>query len=729
MIEKETLQVEETNFHIPADSVNFDDRTRVLNHYDTFGIFDRWGDIHPHAKKALGIFYQGTRFINRLELKLNSEKPLLLSSAIKEDNDILSVDLTNPDLGVCDIPENSLHISRSIIVRNGLFYDQVRLVNYSEKTCHFNLTIAFGADFRDIFEVRGIARKLQPNKAEIITGKNKIIFHHLGQDKYHRTTEVVFKNEEDCVIHGHHASFEFHMAPHDERIIDYAIHFRSDEKFLAISDDDPGTHSLKEIEQLIRKDILKSRSLFATIKTSNDQFNHWLNRSLSDLLSLLTQTPNGKYPYAGVPWYNTAFGRDGIITAMEVLWIAPAIAREVLFFLAERQATELIPEKDAEPGKILHETRTGEMANTGEIPFKEYYGTIDATPLFIMLAGMYYERTNDLESIRKIWSNIKRALQWIDNYGDLDGDGFVEYKHKSENGLTNQGWKDSYDSIMYENGQLCKPPIALSEVQGYVFAAKKYAARLADAFGDTDLAKELLHQSREIKKKFNDAFWDEQMGCYVIALDGDKKPCRVISSNPGHCLFTKIVDKDKAAKLVEALTSPEMFSGWGIRTLSSREKLYNPMSYHNGSIWPHDNAIIAYGFSEYDYQDESIKILHALFDSSLFIELQRLPELFCGFERRKSEGPTAYPVACSPQAWSVAAVFLLLQACLKIEINALTKTLIFNKPALPDFLQKISISKLQLGEDSCDFELFRYPADVGIHVTHKPDDWELIIKK
>lgn len=729
MLEKETLPVEEKNFHIPADAVNYDDRTKVLNHYDTFGIFDRWGDVHPHAKKALGIFYQGTRFINRLELKLNNQKPLLLSSSIKEDNDFLSVDLTNPELSGCEILENTLHISRSIVVRDGMHYEQVKLVNYSEKQCTFTINMAFGADFRDIFEVRGIDRKLQPNKAEIISDKNKIIFHHQGHDNLHRSTEIVFQNMDECVIKGHHAILDFQLAPHESRTMEYTIYFRTEEQFISIEGDELHIQDLDDIKNSIQSDIQKSRSLFANVKTSNDQFNHWINRSLSDLLSLLTQTPDGKYPYAGVPWYNTAFGRDGIITAMEVLWLAPAIAREVLFFLAARQATELIPEKDAEPGKILHETRAGEMANTGEIPFKEYYGTIDATPLFIMLAGMYYERTNDLESIRKIWGNIKRGLQWIDNYGDVDGDGFVEYKHKAENGLTNQGWKDSYDSIMYEDGELCKPPIALVEVQGYVYAAKKYAARLADAFGESELTKELLQQSREIRKKFNKKFWDEKLGCYVLALDGDKKPCRVISSNPGHCLFTKIIDKDKAPALVKALMSGDMFSGWGIRTLGGKEKLYNPMSYHNGSVWPHDNALIAAGFSEYDFQQESIKVLHALFDASLYIDLQRLPELFCGFERRKSEGPTAYPVACSPQAWSVAAVFLLLQACLKIEINALTKTLVFDKPILPDFIQKISISKLQLGDDTCDFELFRYPADVGIHVTHKPADWELIIKK
>jgi glycogen debranching enzyme len=393
------------------------------------------------------------------------------------------------------------------------------------------------------------------------------------------------------------------------------------------------------------------------------------------------------------------------------------------------QATEMIPEKDAEPGKIIHETRTGEMANTGEIPFGEYYGTIDATPLFVMLAGMYYKRTGDLETIKTIWSNILAALKWIDEYGDLDGDGFVEYKHKAENGLTNQGWKDSYDSVMYKDGQLADPPIALCEVQAYVYGAKKWASLLAAALGENELSVDLEKEAGDFKNKFNERFWDNELEGYVLALDGAKQPCSVMSSNAGHCLFTGIADDEKARLLAGSLMQKTMFSGWGIRTLSSKEHRYNPISYHNGSIWPHDNALIAYGFSLYGLHKEALMVMQGMFDASLFIELQRLPELFCGFERRKGEGPTAYPVACSPQAWSVAAVFLLLQGCLQLDINALTKQITFNKPVLPDYLDKIEIKDLKLGNDYCHFQLYRQQFDVGFNVIYKPDDWEVIIKK
>jgi glycogen debranching enzyme len=629
-----------------------------------------------------------------------------------------------------NLEENTIHILRSQILRNGMYCEEINVSNYGEKSSHFDLSITFNADFKDIFEIRGIERKVELQKPELRTTKNKIIFTYKGLDNIHRRTEIIFRKQEDYDIYTNTIRFHFSMKPNESQKISYMIYFISEEEFISNEEVEKNhIEYLEDIKVLIKRDFEKTRSLFTKITTSNEQFNHWLNRSRADLQSLLTQTVHGKYPYAGVPWYNTAFGRDGIITAMEVLWIAPEIARDTLHFLAEMQAEKIIPEKDAEPGKIMHELRTGEMANTGEIPFKEYYGTIDATPLFIMLAGMYYERTADIVTIEKIWPNIKAAIEWINVYGDIDKDGFVEYKHKAENGLTNQGWKDSHDSIMYEDGAFCKPPIALSEVQGYVYAAKKYASFLADVMEERDYAENILKEAMELKQKFNDIFWDDGLESYVLALDADKNSCRVLSSNPGHCLFTEIVKKKNAGKLVESLFSKELFSGWGIRTLGAKEKRYNPMSYHNGSIWPHDNALIAYGLSKYGFRKESLQIMQSLFEASLFIDLQRLPELFCGFDRRKNEGPTAYPVACSPQAWAVGAVFLLMQSCLRIQIDALNKMLVFDKPILPDYIDYVCVSGLQLHEDSCEFEMRRHKNDVGFNVIKKPKDWDLIIKK
>lgn len=711
----------DNKFHISAEAVNTDELNQIINHYNTFGIFDQMGNISPGGKNVRGIYHDGTRYLNRLVLAMEEKKPLLLSSTIKEDNEIISIDLTNPSLNEC-IPENTLHISRTQFIRNKAFYEELRCMNYGEQECQATFSLTFGADFKDIFEIRGLNRKVKANDTSCQAESDRIIFRYRGHDDLQRETSIVFVTEAAFYIISNSIYFKLHLQPKQHVIVNYTVYFKTaNEKNTDID--------FQVARESIEEDINKTRGLFANIYTSNSQFNHWINRSKADILSLLTQTEYGNYPYAGVPWYNTAFGRDGLITAMETLWLAPEVSKAVLIFLAQKQATQLIPAKDAEPGKILHEMRSGEMANTGEIPFKEYYGTIDATPLFVMLAGMYYERTADDATIKTLWPHIMAALDWIDQYGDVDGDGLVEYQHKAENGLTNQGWKDSFDSIMHEDGQLAPPPIALCEVQGYVYSAKHYAATLAKHFNQPALAEKLFKEAASLKQQFNERFWDETLKCFVIALDGNKRPCRVVSSNAGHCLFTRIASEENARKLAGTLLDSDMFTGWGIRTLSAREHRYNPMSYHNGSVWPHDNALIAYGLSLYNYQDHALKIMQGMFDASLFINLQRLPELFCGFERRRGEGPTSYPVACSPQAWSVAVVFMMLQTCFRININALTKVITFEKPVLPPYLEHIFISNLRLGNSSCNLNLSRLQFDVGFNLLQKPEDWSVIIKK
>jgi glycogen debranching enzyme len=716
------VKLHDDKYYILASSSYADDRVLTLNYGDTFGIFDRWGDIKQIGSCSQGIYHQGTRFISEMELELNHYRPMLLSSFIKNENEMLSVDLTNPDIhgeNNVVIPKGTLHISRSKFLQDGACHELIILFNYGSDAYDTELTLTFHGDFRDIFEVRGIKRKERGEMQKpMILKDNQIMLSYKGLDKVERQTNLYF-DPAPFEMEETRVTYKIRLNPKEAYSINCTSVFQVQPKPISY---EPYSAAFNKII----RNMEQSRQMIGDVFTDNEQFNHWINRSKNDLLSLLVQTPYGHYPYAGVPWYNTVFGRDGTFTALETLWVAPEIAKGVLLYQANRQAKELKPLQDAEPGKILHEVRTGEMAETGEIPFKLYYGSIDTTPLFIVLAGHYLKRTDDLVTIRSIWGNILSALEWIKTYGDMDGDGFVEYQRKAESGLANQGWKDSHDSISHENGDLAEFPIALCEVQGYVYDAKKQAAYIAKRLGYTDLAQKLKQEAKELKDHFNEVFWDDALGTYVLALDGHKRPCRVVSSNVGHLLFSGIATPERAIQTTNKLMSDEMFTGWGIRTLSMNAARYNPMSYHNGSVWPHDTAIAAYGMARYGLMEQCMRLMQGLFDASLFIELQRLPELFCGFPFRRGEAPTAYPVACSPQAWSVAAVFLLMQSCLRITFDGYNKKLTLYKPMLPDYIKEVKISHLRFGDEEFELCVIRYDRDIGIHLVKKPAGWELV---
>jgi glycogen debranching enzyme len=707
-------------YYILATSSVAHERTRVLKQDEMFGVFDSNGDIRAIGLGEQGLYFEGTRFASRFRVRIAGVKPLLLSSIVRKGNASINVHLTNPDITVDGrpaVPRGSVHIARSIFLWNAVCHERLIVKNYGHSPITAPFSIEVDADFADIFEVRGTVRKERGRGLEPQRDRATLLLAYEGLDGEIRELRVSFFPEPKSIT-GCLADYEFELEPDQEQIIDVHLSCGYRQK---VMDKQSSQHAVEVYETALAKAAdahSVAKRQYCEIVTSNDSFNDWVQRSQSDLLMMVTETDAGPYPDAGVPWFSTRFGRDGIITALELLWANPEIAAGVLRYLAEKQATDVNPERDAEPGKILHETRKGEMAARGEIPFGCYYGSVDSTPLFVMLAGAYYERTCDLSLIKQLWPNIQLALDWIDKYGDADGDGFVEYSRKSSNGLTQQGWKDSWDAVFYADGNVAEGPIALCEVQGYAFAAKKAGAQMLRALGRAADAERLDTQAATLQEQFEKVFWCDDISSYALALDGQKRPCRVRTSNAGQVLFTCIANRQHARRVGDVLMNADSFSGWGIRTVAASERVYNPMSYHNGSIWPHDNAIIASGFARYGLRDALLQVFTGLFDATTFGELHGLPELFCGFTRRADEGPTLYPVACSPQSWASACVYSLLQSVLGLSIAAGKDQIWFTHPRLPAFLKEVEIRELRVGNSSVDLS-FRRGDDDAVSLNVK----------
>lgn len=696
---------------------------RVLKHGDIFAVLDSYGDIGVGVEGPEGLFLRDTRYLSKFDLRFEGRRPLLLGSAVEDDNASLSVNTSNPDIHTgtrISIPRDMVAMERTKLLFNEGCYERIGFFNYDCEKISFLITISFDADFRDLFEVRGTRRQARGTGTAHIVSPHRIAFRYDGLDRISRFTTLSFVPAPQRI---------------DTNSAEFEVALGSGEKCSIMVSVTCGEGQVPEPLPFLtayrgaRRSLKGLTSHIATVDTSNVIFNEIVRRSTSDIYTLVTRTKNGLYPYAGIPWFSTVFGRDGIITAMMTLWIDPMIAKGVLLYLAETQATDFDPASDAQPGKILHEVRHGEMAQLKEVPFGKCYSTVDATPLFVMLAGLYFERTGDRVFIESIWPNIESALVWCDTLGDRDGDGFVEYLREAESGLANQGWKDSADSIFHADGSYASGPIALCEVQGYVYAAKRAAANLSKIIGNLFKAELLDEQADVLKRRFHEAFWCEDIGTYALALDGSKKPCRVRSSNAGHALFSGIAHQDYAARVADCLTNADSFSGWGIRTIAKGESRYNPLSYHNGSIWPHDNALIAWGFSRYGLKTHAAKVFSGMYDAASYQELRRLPELFCGFGRRLRRGPTAYPVACAPQAWASAAPFAFLSACIGLTLRQDSNEIYFTDPQLPDFLDDLTIRNLQLGETQADVQLRRDGGNIVVKVLSRKGSARIVQSK
>jgi glycogen debranching enzyme len=712
--------VPEARFYIPATGPASRPR-HVLKYDDTFVVLDSHGDIGASAGGPDGLFHCDTRFLSHLEFLLNGSQPLPLGANVRDDNILLTIDLTNPDTYFENhlvLPKDTVHVVRTVFLLHEVAYQRFTVRNYGDGSVDLRLTLLFDSDFADLFEVRGLRRERRGSLAKEVVDKSTTRLIYDGLDGRQRRTRLEF-DPAPAELTESTAGYRLQLAAKQATAITLAIG-------CGIPEPPRPLTSQRGLRAVHRNRRAVSHRV-CTIESSNDLLNEVLCRSMADIYMLITNTPQGRYPYAGIPWYSTTFGRDGLIVAMQMLWLDPRVAQGVLRRLAAYQAKTDDPASDAQPGKILHEMRNGEMAALREVPFGLYYGSVDATPLFVMLAGLYFERTGDDATVGELWPAIEAALAWIDGSGDADEDGFIEYYRATDQGLANQGWKDSQDAIFHADGHLAEGPIALAEVQGYVYYAKRLAARCAARLGHDDRAEQLAKDADRLAGRFDEAFWCPQIGMYALALDGKKEQCRVRSSNAGQVLFTGIAKPERANTVAEQLMRNQLFSGWGIRTIATTEARYNPMSYHNGSVWPHDNALIALGMARYGLDEPLERMFKGLFDAATYMDMRRLPELFCGFRRGHGRGPTLYPVACVPQAWASATPFTLIEASLGLQFDPAGNEIRLRNPSLPSFLDEMVLRDLQLNGSSIDLKVRRHRSSVSVEVLEQRGTLQLSV--
>ncbi len=695
-----------------------------LSHGDAFAVFDHAGDVPLASGEAYGLFQRGTRFLDRWELRLNAEFPLLLSSAASDDGAELVTTVSNADErrdGEVVLERDTIAVQRTKTLFEGVLYERLDVRSYAAGPLTLDVTLLFSADFADEFEVRGIERPRRGEIAPPVVEDRRVCFAYRGLDGVARRTEVTWSPAPQR-LEADRAHFRLALAPRRGVVLRAAVR-------CLVGDEDNPVRTVGAAAEALRKRRKGWLREFPVITSSNEEFDAWVTRSLHDLAQLRMEGPPGPYVKAGIPWFATIFGRDGLVTALEVLAFSPQLAADVLRTLAALQGQRDDPERDEEPGKIVHELRAGEMAATGEVPFGRYYGSVDATPLFLVLFADYVERTADRALACELWPAAEAALAWIERHADRDGSGYLAYERRTAHGLVHQGWKDSHDAVSHADGSLAEPPIALAEVQSYVYAALRGVARLARLTGRDAEEHRCELRAARLRERFNRDFWLEDEGVFALALDRDGRPCRVVSSNAGHCLFGGIADRELATRTIARLLEDDLWSGWGLRTLSERAARFNPMSYHNGSVWPHDNALVAAGFARYGATSRAAQVLSALFDTSGAVEDRRLPELFCGFSRAGQRQPVPYPVACKPQAWAAGSVLLLLQSALGLAIDAWERRLTMSRAVLPPLLDRLEIRGLRVGDARVDLRVNRGRFGAAVEVMAREGDLDIVVRK
>jgi glycogen debranching enzyme len=662
------------------------------------------GDITPPGAPDVGFFHDDTRFLSTLELKIGGHRTVVLSSST-EKTFASKIELTTGSLAQInsfDLPENTIHVRRQQLLASDVLYDSITFFNFNQSEAELLVEIALEADFVDVFQVRGCARKNSGHYYRPVVRGDSLIFFYLGQDNVSRETVIRFQTQPD-EIDGHVVRWKLKVPATGFREILNTVTCLVGGKASRA-----GAKSVVQGFRDRREAYRRWEQESTSFDSSNDIFDEALRTCIADFHAL--QIPDGDQHVvaAGIPWFATMFGRDSIIAAYQSLLLNPRLACETLRVLARYQGKEFNDWRDEEPGKIPHEYRTGEMTRAGEMPFGPYYGSVDATPLFLILLSETFNWTGDEKLVQELLPAAGAALDWIEKYGDLDGDGLVEYKRRSPKGLTNQGWKDSWDANMHRDGSVAKPPIALVEVQGYCYEAQYRMSQLLRLFGDTERADKLRKSSAEVAKRIEKSFWLSQEGFYAMGLDSVKRPLEVISSNPGHLLFTRSIGKDRARLVVERFMRDDMQSGWGWRTMACSERVFNPLSYHRGSVWPHDNSLVAHGMALYGFRNEVKEIFTSLYQAALNFRDYRLPELFCGVQRHEHDEPVHYPVSCSPQAWASGTFFLLLTSLLGIRPSAPRKELNIVNPVLPDWLDYLHIRNLSVGKSRVSLDFSRH---------------------
>ena len=729
---------------------------QVLKHGNLYLLTDQFGDIHPDSR-GLGLYVGDTRRLSCSVLRVERERPVLLQSS-SGTNYRGTIQLTNPRLDrnyadkvfpLDEIEQRKLGVTRDRVLSSEALEEHVQVVNFAEHEETVVLDLELAADAADIFEVRGWHRESRGSYPPIAIAGDGVTFRYDGLDGIRRFTHVRFSHPperitpiEDSGTTGWvRAEWRLELPKGGTRAISWTVW--TTERPLppdAVPGDDrspaaedrgivfpPAPRVTADEAAASYRAWLQS---FCRVRTDNELFNLTIDRSASDLRLLMNDGPGPleRYLAAGVPWFATLFGRDALITALQCLAFQPRLAVETLEVLAARQATVLEPDRDAEPGKILHELRVGEMALHGETPHTPYYGSVDSTPLWLVLLSATVDWTGDLGLAQRLWPNALAALEWIDQHADLDGDGFVEYLRRSDLGLVNQGWKDSHDAIRDRHGSLVEAPLALAEVQGYVFMAKRGMADLAAQLGEVELAARLEAEAETLRQRFEDAFWRPDQAYYAMALGPDGRVADALGSNAGQCLWTGIVAPHRARLVAQRLLAPQLFSGWGVRTYAADQPGYNPIGYHVGTVWPHDNSLIAAGLKRYGLHDEANGIVGRVFEAAQHFPGHRLPELFCGFDREASPVPVPYPVACSPQAWAAGSTFLFLETMLGLKAHATRGELELRRPHLPDWLTKVTVENLRVGEATVDLLFHRWRGTTSAEVLRKTGTLDVTIR-